>query len=293
LAIATAAPAQATWQPTDQAEFGRSWREDSPAPVAAGSAEHPVRDAVLLGELRDRGVAMLLTADGALHAAGRLRVGRPPPRIVDAVGAMLLRMSFRPSAECVLTGEPVEESWLREIPELPLTARPPVRIRTQAAVLLLAAFVGVPLAMLVLADLYEQATVVVFGGQLVFAGVTRLLSYIRLDARQLEVSGPVRTHIVPWARLHGVRQDGDLLLLAWEPAVVIRVGPFEDPAARTESPPWPDRARQLGAAMLLQRRRALLGGLPGRTTSSRFSPATVVLLAYLVVMVAALYRWHH
>ena len=114
LAIATAGPAQATWQPADQAEFGRSWREDRPAPVAAGSAEHPVRDAVLLGELRDRGVAMLLTADGALHAAGRLRVGRPPPRIVDAFGAMLLRMSFQPSAaERVLTGEPVEESWLR------------------------------------------------------------------------------------------------------------------------------------------------------------------------------------
>ena len=159
--------------------------------------------------------------------------------------------------------------------------------------LLLAAFVGVPLAMLVLADLYEQATVVVFGGRLVFASVTRLLSYIRLDARQLEVSGPVRTHLVPWARLHGVRQDGDLLLLAWEPAVVIQVGPFEDPAGRKESPRRPDRACQLGAAMLLQRRRALLGGLPGRTTSSRFSPATVVLLAYLVVMVAVLLRWHH
>lgn len=69
----------AEWDAATVASFGRAWRgEPDPVEVVSFSPD-PVEAirAVLLGSLRDRGWALLVTEEGALVPSGPLRVGHP------------------------------------------------------------------------------------------------------------------------------------------------------------------------------------------------------------------------
>jgi hypothetical protein len=152
--------------------------------------------------------------------------------------------------------------------------------------MLLVAFAGLPAAVyLGHPGLIVLGALVVGLGRLAAGGTARVLAQLRLSHHKFEVAGPWWTHSVPWDRLHGVRRDGEVLWVAWQPDMVTMAGPFDDPAGERGRQ---DRAEQLGAAMLLQRRRALLGGLPGRRSSSRPNATWLVLALYAALVVATI-----
>jgi hypothetical protein len=296
------------WDYETQAAFGRSWRGEEPPDERFLPAE-VIEDAVLVGALHDRGIAMLVTADAVLLPTGRLRAGRLRRQETSASGApeasrpwplaLWRRLAGRRRTSAdrdVSTGEdelfsgvPVRLENLRQPPDLPLTARPPGRIRVVGALMLLAGFVGYPvLVWLLRPNPVEAALLTAAFARLARAGATRLLNHLRLSHHQFEIAGTWRIHSVPWDRLHGARRGGEMLSVAWQPDIVIDVGPFAAPGGESGRR---DRAEQLGAAMLLQRRRALLGGLPGREISSRPSLTWLVLAGAAVVALLSLWRW--
>jgi hypothetical protein len=271
------------WDYETQAAFGRSWRGEEAPDERLLPPPDVVEDAVWIGGLHDRGIAMLVTADAVLLPRGRLRAGRisDPPRLLRR-----WRSATRPAEPELFAGQPVSSETLRQPPELPFTARPPARTRAVGALLLLAGFVGYPVTVrLAGLDGVGLALGAVAFGRLVKAGAARLFSYLRLSHHQFEIAGSWRTYSVPWDRLHGVRRDGAVLSVAWQPDIVIDVGPFDDPAGERGRR---DRAEQLGAAMLLHRQRALLGGLPGRKVRSRPSATWPVLALYAAMVVATI-----
>jgi len=291
------------WDHETQEAFGRTWRDEDPtgrerfAPPATGE------DAVLVGELCDRGVAMLVTAEQKLLPTGRLRVGldtgwprgssRPAtPDPYSTPGAhgpgqqpsgwwQRLRAARTPAEPELFAGIAVQPSS-GQLPDLPVTVRPRVRNRLIGAAMLLAAFAGYPAAVgWGEVDLYPHVVIALGLGRLATAGSIRLLSYLRIDHARFEISGLWWAYSVPWDRLHGVRRDGDQLSVAWQPDVIIEVGPFDDPDGPRGRQ---QRAERLGGTMLLLRQRALLGGLPSRRVSRRLSPTWIVLAAYGVLV---------
>jgi hypothetical protein len=292
------------WDYETQADFGRAWRDEDPAGIErfAPSLER-VEDAVLIGDLRDRGIAMLVTADAVLLPTGRLRTGQvrgqqqsdpagvPPDASPPQLIAWWRRLAGRARGgrDDLFAGAAVNPASLRQPPELPLTTRPRVRVRATGLLMLAAAFVGYPVLRW-LGELHIVGAIALAGGlgRLAMAGAGRLLSYLRLEHSRFEMAGRWWTHTVPWDRLHGVRRNGEMLSVAWEPDVTIDFGPFDDPAGESGRR---DRAEQLGAAMLLLRQRALAGGLPGREAGSRPNLTWVVLAAYIALVLFTLWRW--
>ena len=291
------------WDHETQAAFGRSWRDEDPAGLERFAPPSGlVEDAVLIGELRDRGVAMLVTADAVLLPTGRLRAGRirgqqpdPPGKPPDANPHQLIAWwrrlvgPARGGHGALFAGAAVDPASLRQLPELPLTARPRTRVRATGLLMLAAGFIGYPvLRWLAELHLLGEMALAVGLGRLTMAGAARLLSHLRIEHSRFEMAGLWWTHTVPWDRLHGVRRDGEMLSVAWQPDVMIDFGPFDDPAGE---PDRQDRAEQLGAAMLLLRQRALLGGLPGREASSRPNLTWIVLVAYTALVLLTLWRF--
>jgi hypothetical protein len=290
------------WDHETQAAFGRTWRDEDPAGLERFAPPELVEDAVLIGELRDRGVAMLVTADAVLLPTGRLRAGQarglqsdPPGKPPDAsrypLSAWWRRLvaSTRSGRDDLFPGVAVDPAGLRQPPELPLTVRLRVRVRATGLLMLVAAFVGYPvLRWLAELHLFGEIALAVGLGRLAMAGVGRLFSYLRLEHSRFEMAGRWWTHTVPWDRLHGVRRNGELLSVAWQPDIMIDFGPFDDPAGESGRQ---DRAEQLGAAMLLLRQRALLGGLPGREAGSRPNLTWIVLATYIALVLFTLWRW--
>jgi len=300
------------WDYETQEAFGRTWRDEDPAGVARFAPPPVVEDAVLIGELADRGVAMLVTAEETLLPTGRLRVGRlresrhsgpgqhdpgqqphqphqPDQRPPGGIAGwwQRLRSSRTPAEPELFPGVAVQPA-AGQLPDLPLTVRPRLRIRLIGAAMLLAGFVGYPAAVWVGGlSLFQHVLVAIGFGRLAVAGSARLLSRLRIDHPRFEVSGSWWAHSVPWDRLHGVRRDGERLSVAWQPDVVVEVGPFDDPDGPRGRQ---QRAERLGAAMLLLRQRALLGGLPSRQTSSRPSATWIVLAGYAVLALVTFWR---
>ena len=287
------------WDHETQTAFGRVWRgEEEPGEAEPfRSAADRVEDAVLIGSLADREIVMLMTAEAVLLPSGRLRAGRVggyPPRHADeppelgwrrwiGVWRRLTGRDWGGEDE-LFPGAAVDPAVLRQPPELPLTVRPQARLRATGALMLCAGFAGYPVVLhLVRPDLFQLALSALLCGQLAMGGAARLLSRLRLSHHQFEVVGLWRSHSVPWDRLHGVRRDGAVLSVAWQPDVVTEVGPFDDPDGERGRQ---DRAEQLGAAMLLHRQRALAGGLPGRESSSRPNATWLVLALYAAEVVA-------
>ena len=285
------------WDYETQAAFGRAWRGEEPGEVESFLPEYQVEDAVLIGSLAEGGIAMLVTAETVLLPAGRLRAGRlrgdPTPAVDEPPEAGSRRSVSawrrltgrdRASEDVLFPGVVVDPAALPNPPELPLTARPRLRIRAMGLLMLCAGFAGYPAALeLIRPNLVQKGLVALLCGELAIAGSAQLLSRLRLSHNRFEVSVLWRTHSVPWDRLHGVRRDGEVLWVAWQPDMVAKVPPSDDPRGERGRQ---DRAEQLGAAMLLQRQRALVGGLPGRESSSRPNATWLVLALYLALVVA-------
>lgn len=287
------------WDYETQEAFGRSWRDEDPPGAEQFLPPSEVEDAVLVGSLQDRGIAMLVTSDAVLLPAGRLRAASSreprPSRPGEGADTALHRLSalwrrvagHSGTAEPDLfTGAAVQLESLRQPPELPLTVRLRTRVRVTGALALAGGLAGYPATVWPPGlDPFAMGLVVMLFGRLVLYGAARLVTSLRLSHHQLEISGLWRTHSVPWDRLHGVRRDGEMLVVAWQPDLVVDVGPFDDPGGERGRQ---DRAEQLGAAMLLQRQRALLGGLPSRRTSSRPNGTWLAVALYAAVVVATL-----
>lgn len=293
------------WDHESQEAFGRAWRDEDPSAAERFLPPELPEDAVLLGALHDRSFAILVTAGAVLLPSGRLRAGGEPhwrtdhpagagqtPADEPADTGRTRGVSFwrrltgsgaRDEPE-LFAGVAVDPASLRQPPDLPLTVRPRARIRATGLAMLLAAFVGYPAAVYLLRpELAGRLIGALVCASLAADGAARVLSYLRLSHHEFELSGLWQTHWVPWDRLHGVRRDGAVLAVAWQPDLVTEVGPFDDPAgerARQDGAgeqARQDWAEQVGATMLLQRQRALLGGLPGREASSRPNATWLVL----------------
>ncbi len=289
-------PAADGWDYQAQADFGQAWRDEDPAGAQRFTQVRRIEDAVLIGDLHDGGVAMLVTDEAVLLPAGRLRAGRvrgqrpfaaaarggPPQRLVE--GWQRLTGAGNGPPDGLFAGAAVDPASLRRPIELPVTARPAARDRGLGLLVVLACFAGLPVvAFLARPGLPGILLLASLTGTPVASGADRLFSYLRLDHHRFEVAGVWRTYSIPWDRLHGVRQYGQALSVAWQPDVVMEVGPFVDPAGELGPRDWTE---QVGAMMLLQRQRALLGGLPGRRIRGRPSPTAWVLAGYAVLTVA-------
>ncbi|MBV9822261.1 MAG: hypothetical protein JO144_08460, partial [Actinobacteria bacterium] len=278
----------------DHEAFGRSWRDEEPvAPLWLPPGAVPVEDAVLIGDLSDRGVAMLVTAEVTLLPTGRLRVGglregrQAGPAQPDQPSGWRRLAGPRHPAEPELFAGAAVQAIDGPLPELPLTVRARSQVRLAGAAMLLVAFAGYPAAVwLAGGDQFARITLALGLGRLTVAGAGRLLSGLRLEHARFEVAGLWWTHSVPWDRLHGVRRTGDRLSLAWQPDTVLDVGPFDDPGGAIGRQ---HRAEQLGSAMMLLRRRALLGGLPGRATSRRPNATWLVPAGFGVLVLLTLW----
>lgn len=260
---------------------------------------------------------LLVTAEGVLVPASPLRVGHP--RTTDrgaGLERLLARLPPRPWREQVaaddrepatpepgetgigdhrsLPGLPVSVAALRAAepalgaaPALPLTVRAPAPARALGTVMMAAAMVGAPATVLLGGqDWPGRGLTVVVGGNVLFAGAPRALQHVRLTRERLEVVGALRTHLVPWDRLHGVRREGVTLAVAWEPDVVTDVGPLAPPGSRSERA---EQVEQVGAAMLAMRERALAAGAPGREPVSRPGVAWPFLVVYGFASAAAVW----
>jgi hypothetical protein len=290
------------WALGTQAAFGRAWRgEEQPDDIQPLHPSGPEPEpAVLLGSLRDRGWALLLTQDDVLQPSGPLRLHRGSPGSAsDARPRLPSRLPFGPwrthagderqageGDDAFLPGAPVRQAQAGPI-ELPMVAAGPVRTRTVGVCMLVAALAGVP-ALLLLAGLgwYERGLAVLVGGRVLLGGTARLVEQVRLSHTHLQVVGSYRVHSVPWERLHGVRRDGARLAIAWQPDVVADVGPFH--ADGTEASDEA-RAERLGAVMLTLRRRAFVDMAAGRPARSRPGPAWAVLAGYATLVGLALW----
>jgi hypothetical protein len=285
------------WDLGTQAAFGRAWRgEEEPDDVEPFHPSEPeLEPAVLLGSLRDRGWALLLTENDVLQPSGPLRLDRGSPGSTSGARPQLLaRLPFGPWRtqageerqagevdDAFLPGAPVRRAQAGPI-ELPMVAAGPVRTQAVGLFMLIAALAGVP-ALLLLAGLgwYERALAVLVGGRVLLGGTARLVEQVRLSHTHLRVVGSYRVHSVPWERLHGVRRDGARLAIAWQPDVVADVGPFraDGTAACAEA-----RAERLGAVMLTLRRRAFVDMGAGRPARSRPGPAWPLLASYAALV---------
>lgn len=304
------------WDAATQDSFGRVWRGeqdpgDDDEPFHLDPAEP--EPAVLLGSLHDRGWALLVTAEGVLIPSGPLRVGHLDT--LDGSGAwqrLLGHLPFGPwrregadkessgdADDDLLPGVPIHASIqdLVELADLPMVAGPPARTRILGLIMLAAALLAAPAALVLVAEgWYEYGLAGIIGGNLLIGGTVRSLNHVRLTHTHLEVAGPFRLHLVPWERLHGARLDGASLALAWEPDMVAVVGPFDaDANAKdddTDTVPTPAdqraRAERLGTVMLRLRQRALAQGATGRPTATRLGPVWGLLAVYIALMGLAL-----
>ena len=255
------------WTPQLEASFGRAWRGESTQadedPFPTGPPEP--EDAVLIGDLRYGGWTVLITEDEVLLPAAPLRrpassrprpawlsrwLRRASPDSEDEVGSRLSRGE--------LPGTPVPARRPAVEPELPLSARAPGRRRLVGGIMIIAAFVGAPSAEVWFAgNWYERILAVVLACQLLAAGLSRAVQGVTVTRQRLRIDSGTVVHEVPWGRLHGVRLLGDRLVLAWEPDVIMEVGPFAGPRTAL-----PGDVEQLGALLSLLRERSALGPPP-------------------------------
>ena len=284
------------------ASFGRAWRgEQDPEDDEAFTIDPVVPEpAVLLGSLRDRGWAVLVTQDDVLVPTGPMRVRRRTPGgpspLATSLRRLMRRLWHHPADDqdalsddsdgFSLPGVPVSVG-LQDPVDLPVVARPPDATRALGLAMLATALFGAPTALLLVGlDWYESTLVILAGGNLLLGGISRALQQVRLTHTDLEVTGSWRIFQVPWERLHGVRRSAATLSVAWEPDMITDVGPFNAPGGRDARAV---RAEQLGAAMLRLREGALVPGTGGERMSSRPGPAWAIFAAYAALNALALW----
>lgn len=272
------------WEAADVDAFGRYWRGEEEQPEWDPLSPEP---AVLIGGLHDGGVAMLLLEDGALVPRGALRPVTPAPKAVALLKRLVPRR-FRGAAdekdelpELDELGTPVLLDESVPLPELPLLAGPPSTVRLRGLLMLVAAVVGGPVAVALLAESwYERGLAALIGSQVLHGALSRLVQQVRVSREELEIVGPGRRHRVPWDRLHGVRRFDDGLAVAWEPDFVADVGPF----APSDGEDTTQRAQHLGAVMMLLRERARAAGAPCRDVVESPGASWFAIPAYVLVL---------
>lgn len=164
------------------ASFGRTWRGEQHAEDDEAFTIDPVvpEPAVLLGSLRDRGWAVLVTQDDVLVPTRPMRVRRRTPGGPSPLATSLQRLSRRSWRHPAddqnaladdgkggsLSGVPVRVG-LQDPVDLPVVARPPDATRALGLAMLAAALVGAPTALLLIElDWYETFLVILVGGSL-------------------------------------------------------------------------------------------------------------------------------
>lgn len=288
--VATHPAAEPDGPEPDSRAFGDDWRAPA-GPDGGEPSTGPVAEqAVLVGDLREGGWVVLVTEHEVLVPQRPLRLVDPRRRALPAVVARLLGRAPRaaePEEEGALPGVPVEAASEAPSLDVPSAVRPVRRQRQLGALFCLGAFVAAPSAVLWLADgWYQRGVAVLLGGQLLLAGLNRRAQVLRLLHDRLEVVGPWRSTSVPWDRLHGARQDGAVLLLAWEPDVVLAAGPLE--LEGSQEPP-DAVASSVGATAVRLRERALALGRPGRPVQRAAGAGRDVLVVYGLLCAAALW----
>jgi hypothetical protein len=168
----------------------------------------------------------------------------------------------------------------------PIEASPPPRVRVLGLVAV-AASLGGPAAALVLADGWFRRLVFLFaGGHLLGAGVWRVATRLRAGDAGFEVGNGWTRHQVPWEVVYGLRRDGDRLLAAWEPDVVIELPSLATGTRGGEEAAA--AAARLGAALERRRERAAGSGLGAAVEFRRAGLGWWLLAGYLAAGVATL-----
>lgn len=267
-------PPEEDWPAEEQARFGADWRSQ---PAMRDPRPVPVR-VTAVGDLRQGGWVALVDGDRVLWPARTLRVLAPGP-----------------SRDREDEDEPEDEEQddlFRGTPvaagpgvDVPFEARAPRRARLLGLAMLAGFSLG-PLAAAFLAEGWFQTIVVVaMGAQLGFAGLGRVHVGVRLEQRQLVIRERFHTCDAPWAAIHGVRRDEDVLRLAWLPDMVMDVGPFAASPGTTPA----ELAERIGATVMRQRELALAAGDPGLRPVRRLAvPSVLVAVLYAAAVAATL-----
>ncbi len=314
-------PLSATDGSFDETAFGRAWRGEVRADPTAAVA-------TLVGGMYDDAWPAFVVGDDIALPTGPLRTFRSPPsawwrslrHIRDTRvprsgparppggGGADENGGDRTDTGYGLPGRPVPAGGEMTAPDLPVVLRGPGRYRTAGVVALGAGLFGAPLAVLLGLDVLPA---VWLGGILLLNGLVATGRSVVLDRGCLTVHGPVAVHRVPWGHLHGARLIGDRLVLAWVPATVVAVGPFEPTG---ESPGRREQAEWTGAAIMALRERgpesertAAAGAGSGADVGagssagahrqpegsvSRAPGLGVVVAAAYLLLVAAAWWWH-
>ena len=285
-------PAATPAYPEDDEE-DRAWRgEPTPEPGFFGRGPAPV-EALLIGDLRDRGWALLQTADGLLLPLWPLAVRRWALTGEPGVKAQLSRLPLAGAFERYDQAQVADDDGLPGLPvaasdrtgiRLPQVAGPSAGTRRLG---LLAAAAGLIGAAVAIARIREeglhQIAFVLALMTLAEWGAKRALLRFDLTADRLVISGATRTVEVPWGQLIGVRRDEEHLFLNIrgldEPG---KYGPFAAAPGGTEEQAAQELAETL---MALRERDAPQDAPPIRT---RRRPLWWVLALYGLASAAVL-----
>jgi hypothetical protein len=275
-----ARPVEDPWDAGLQEQFGREWRGEQPFSTDTWWTAPTPEPAVLVGRLHDRGIVALLTEQG-------LEVPLSPLRLLGSDEPLPGPVDDDELDDEDLPGVPMGVDPAMVVPSLPVVARPPLRHRALGVGMLVASLIAVPAFLLVGPSEFQfRFLAVVIGGQLVVAGTGRALQQLVVTREALDVVGRGSRYLVPWERLHGVRREGGVLSLAWEPDVTLVAGPFE----RGELADSEARADHLGRLMMTLREGALAAGPARREVTNRFGPVWLTMPAYAAVVGGALLR---
>ncbi|MBL7493365.1 hypothetical protein I6A60_37980 [Frankia sp. AgB1.9] len=325
-------PGDDPWTDERAMRYGRWWRDED---TLAEHDRHDVTESgptpfgspwpvTVAGSLRDGGWVILLTETGVLLPTAPLRTRQPdddlpPPGGPDDEWAAVedplstLGDKDEDGAFDRPPGSVVETGWSGQLPPLPLVLRERGRNRLVGAAMALA-LVGAPVVvgLGLLQDWWQVLLVLLTGANVGLRGWARVVRGLWLEREELAVNSGFLVHRVPWARLHGVRRDEQALILAWEPNVMARVGPFDsrsfgsgsfgsgsfgarsfgarpfraDPAADGST------AERAGALLLRLRSLATAAGSPDGTAFTRPGSVWAVAAYYLLVAVAAAWLCH-
>ncbi|WP_322748628.1 MULTISPECIES: hypothetical protein [unclassified Frankia] len=308
----------------DERAFGRAWRgevsEDVTAHLATlvGGMHDDAWPAFVIGDsagsdfVLGEPAAAESVCDDVLLPTAPLRTFRSPPgtwwRFVRGGRTSRVARTGSGSDDSAygLPGRPVPASGdagVPDLPDLPAVVRGPGRYRAAGAAALGGGLLGAPIAVLLGLDVLPAAWL---GGILLANGLFAVGRRVVLDDDRLTIRGAMVAHSVAWECLHGARLVGDRLVLAWEPATVVAVGPF---APVGESPGRREQAERTGAMMMTLRARSGASGASdadanggvGGSADPVLSPGGVVtrapafgfvVVGAYILLVAAAWWWH-
>lgn len=253
--------------------FSRAWSdEDDDEEHEFPPPREPV-PGVLLGDLRDRGWALLLTEDGVVQPGGVLRVERA--LVPDADDEDDLGIEQLPGQAVTVADAPARE------PEMPLALGGVWRSRALGLLMVAGGLAAGPVGILWIAESwYQRVLAAVIGFQCLLAGAARMSHRVVLTREALVLQGPLRISVLPWDSLHGIRREARTLFVAWE-LDSVDLGPFNGVDEKG--------AAELAGTMVLLRERSRAAGVPGREASSRLGPMWPLVAVYVVAVAAALF----